>query len=583
MLVYNSDVSVPLSISHEGAVTCQSSNILEYCEFDCASGEGGIACSCTSDGQSFDPELLDDPLDDCKNSPLLSIPQTDFTLVAKKQRVPISVQMMFSNAGDRQLQWNLTKIRATHGVGMLWSVAPSSGHLIGCDLGTVEVALSTWNMTARADAYELHLELTSNSYKDAARNVSVRAFVSAEPDPTKSRVTLQSAPVLASSTLSFTITAVDSTGLEILDAPDTVYQATLFHILSSEYVTCSVLRYLGECDLSALSKPFAGDFVLQVLSSSGRAVGGGDGKYNFNVSSCPASYLLVNGTCICDAGFYDSGDACAQCQVGFVAASPGARECTQCDAAEGETSNSDHTLCNTCLRNYYFDEAECKPCPAQVVCHEGSRLEDWQLRAGYWRESSTSEHIFACRFDDASCPGYDSSAAVVDCEPDDHCACGYLGPLCSECDTTSNPIYFQSWTGGGCEQCDDGQSHTPSVVLGVVVLTFGAGLGALVGRAKSKYGNTAWMTALKDFRQSVKVKLKILFFMSQVSRAQQEPHHTNTNTLTFLGHCSVCRDFKRDERNWTLPRAGCFTRCRSWIHQLRRARLVTGWLRVASR
>ena len=201
--------------------------------------------------------------------------------------------MMFSSAGDRQLQWNLTKVRATHGVGMLWSLAPSSGHLIGCDLGTVEITPSTWNMTARADAYELHLELTSNSYKDAARNVSVRAFVYAEPGPTKSRVTLQSAPVLAPSTLSFTITAVDSTGLEIFDAPDTAYQATLFHILSSEYVACSVLRYLGECDLSALSKPFAGDFVLQVLSSRGRAVGGGDGKYNFNVSSCPASYLCT--------------------------------------------------------------------------------------------------------------------------------------------------------------------------------------------------------------------------------------------------------------------------------------------------
>ena len=50
VLVYNSDVSVSLSISHEGSVTCQPSNILEYCDFDCASSEGGIACSCISDG-----------------------------------------------------------------------------------------------------------------------------------------------------------------------------------------------------------------------------------------------------------------------------------------------------------------------------------------------------------------------------------------------------------------------------------------------------------------------------------------------------------------------------------------------------
>ena len=81
VVVYNANVSVPVSASHEAAiVTCQSSAILDYCEYDCSAndGIGGISCSCTVDDAVLDPELLDDKgAQSCLNSALLKVPQTD--------------------------------------------------------------------------------------------------------------------------------------------------------------------------------------------------------------------------------------------------------------------------------------------------------------------------------------------------------------------------------------------------------------------------------------------------------------------------------------------------------------------------
>jgi hypothetical protein len=159
VVVYNANVSVPVSASHEAAiVTCQSSAILDYCEYDCSAnaGIGGISCSCTVDDASLDPELFDDKgAQSCLNSALLKVPQTEFTIVATKQREPSELQVAFANAGARPLTWNVTATaRATN---IPWSITPPNGTLVGCDLGILKIVLPTWNLTARVAPYELQV------------------------------------------------------------------------------------------------------------------------------------------------------------------------------------------------------------------------------------------------------------------------------------------------------------------------------------------------------------------------------------------------------------------------------------------
>ena len=50
-----------------------------------------------------------------------------------------------------------------------------------------------------------------------------------------------------------------------------------------------------------------------------------------------------------------------------------------------------------------------------------------------------------------------------------NCACGYEGPLCSEC----SEEHFATWAGdvgGHCKKCSAPKAHIPSIVLGAVVL-----------------------------------------------------------------------------------------------------------------
>ena len=291
VVVYNSNVSIPLSTSHEETIiTCQSSEILNYCEYECSTNDGakGISCSCTSDDQQFDPELLDDKgAQSCLNSGLLNVPQTYFTLALTKQREPHSFQIAFANAGDKPLKWNVTRSRS-NGTAVPWLITPRTGVLIGCDLGTISVALPTWNLTARSDPYALQLELTSNSYRDAIRSLSVDALVSAEPMPSLSFITIKSlaTQLAAGSTVDFIVTPIDAAGIAILGASGQAYFAALSHPESNTSVSCRVVfdTSSGEqqgaceipallCDADALCSPPVGSFVLGVKDSSGMVVG----------------------------------------------------------------------------------------------------------------------------------------------------------------------------------------------------------------------------------------------------------------------------------------------------------------------
>jgi hypothetical protein len=363
VLAYNTSVSIPLSVFYETAVTCQSDNILEYCKHDCASGAanvGGITCTCISDGRELDPFSQEDAMSSCINSALLSVPETEFTLAVTKQRDPSSLKIVFTNAGDKVMKWNLTTVGASDKA-KVWSINPSSGHLPGCGVGTVEVALSTWNLAARANAYEMRLVLTSNSYRDSTYNISISAFVAAEPIPSRSSVNITSHlfQLAAGNTVRFIVEPVDAAGVTILDTASQAYFANLEHSMSTTSVPCRVVydpssgQQEGAYEIpnvvcksdttfsDCVPSPPVGEFLLDVEDTDGNAVGAT--QHSFVIKSCPESYYKTGGGC--------------------------------------------------------------SLCPDRVFCAAGSAVADWQLAPGDWRTTQKSTKVHACRFGQASCPG----------------------------------------------------------------------------------------------------------------------------------------------------------------------------------
>ena len=353
---------------------------------------GGIFCSCTSDGETFDPYVQDDKgADSCMNSPLLNVPQTDFTVAWSKGSQSSSFQWIFTNAGDRLLKWNLTMIQ-TDGVVVPWSVAPTSGALSGCELGTVEVSLATWNLTAQAESYPLQLILRSNSYADAARNISIRAFVSADPVPAASLVSLTNATQLvAGSSIQFVVTPIDAAQMTIRDTATLAFVSSLTHPASNATAICRVVYdstsdlHLGECALpDVVTGLSAGGFAIDVRLGLG-FVGGG--SHHFQVNSCPDSFVLAHDahSCTCPAGRYQLGRTCTACADGTAKPSLGIgkADCVQCETYLGETSGDDRTGCNTCASGYYRHDAECFECPEHVLCDPGSMISTWQLEVRF--------------------------------------------------------------------------------------------------------------------------------------------------------------------------------------------------------
>jgi hypothetical protein len=165
----------------------------------------------------------------------------------------------------------------------------------------------------------------------------------------------------------------------------------------------------------------------------------------------------------------------------------------QCPPGDEESSTAQgNTVCQPCTRGYYANSAgSCKLCPNSADCNDASTVSDWKLHPGHWRMDDESTDVRKCRFGSTSCPGGDSNQAAgpnQNCTAGGagqwpYCACGYIGPLCSECDE----MYFVSWAGDSCEKCADSAQHAPSIWLGasVVVASF-VGLAACAYRKKCK-------------------------------------------------------------------------------------------------
>ena len=448
----------------------------------------------------------------------MSIPLTEITLSISKPSMGSTI-VLFSNQGEAPLSWRLSI--ATNAHNLPWLIFPPSGNLSQCGIGNITLHLAPETIQARAASYDSNFTLKSSSLVPATRSIPVvvHTIVSAEPSATLSIVTMRNAEAInASGTLMFDITPVDSTGLVILDPPDTSYQTLVAHSTeSSESALCSVTYYVGECVMPRLA---TGEFYLEVKDSAGLQLVG-SGQYSFSITRCPPTYRQGNGSkCVCDAGFYDLGASCAPCGDGSVSAA-GADACTPC-ADPGTTSSLDHTVCGDCNEGYYRrtgpkgDDLGCVVCPDHVFCPARGRLQDWQLDAGFWRIHDDSSDVYVCAHGKVSCPGPEVDNAVCMDDQNDadkpHCACGYVGPLCSECADE----YFATWGSKGCMTCADGGNHVSTIVVGLLAV-----VGAVIGLVVTFYNkqkimkNARLKQALELYRIG-SVKCRVLFFACQV-------------------------------------------------------------------
>lgn len=448
--------------------------------------------------------------------------QNSFSLSVDKGVSSESTFLFFSNDGDVPLVWNFSIIANHEAVS--WSLSVDHGELPGGSTQEIMLSVDPTNLQARDIPFVTRFSLNSTSPTPTPQPlvrdipISAQVFVSATPDAQRSNVTLDDvSSFTASNAIGFTVVPVDSTGLVLLDASQVSYTANLIVSSTLQTLVCSVVydttvdSHRGECSPPAL---VAGAFAVEVRDTSGSLVGGQ--AHKFQISDCPATYVLNDKDfgCKCAAGAYDKGSECATCPAGTVAPVAGSLECDACPPRE--TSDSTRTRCD-CEADYYRDGivGECSLCPlSQVSCAWGSTVANWTLRPGVWRSDESSTDLHTCRFGAASCPG-DTLDDADNCTARGfgdwpHCGCGYVGPTCAVCARE----YFLDWSGDACAKCGARDGHTPSIVVGCLVVALGGIAVAFVRNAKSK--NKGWYLRFKKFQRLGRTKVSILFFLCQV-------------------------------------------------------------------
>ena len=135
------------------------------------------------------------------------------------------------------------------------------------------------------------------------------------------------------------------------------------------------------------------------------------------------------------------------------------------------------------------------------------------LHAGYWRAGDEYAKILACGFGEDSCPG---ANAICMSDKWAYCACGYAGPLCSECDARGDAgqSYYLSSISGACESCNDGASYVPNIALGCAVVLFLALVAAAVYSARACLKEVAQV--LSNLYRVGKIKLSMIMYSCQV-------------------------------------------------------------------
>ena len=163
------------------------------------------------------------------------------------------------------------------------------------------------------------------------------------------------------------------------------------------------------------------------------------------------------------------------------------------------------------------------------LCLAGTSLATLPIRAGFWRHDQNSKDVYACRFGSRSCPGSGTSSTncrvkgtgpvlslMTMSQDSTLCACGYVGALCSECDSN----HVLGWTGNSCEECGRGGTHVPWVTCAVFVLiTVVGGIGGFITctRRREIYTMPRGVKYLKRLYSIGRVKFtSILFYTAQV-------------------------------------------------------------------
>ena len=475
--------------------------------------------------------------------------------------------LFFSNTGDVPLAWNLAV--TANSESLLWVLSSTSGTLSSGIMQQVAISLDLTALQARAKEYRTELTLNTSSPTptpvpiSATTGVVISTVVSASPDAMRSNVTIKNvSTIAASSAVEFAVLPVDSTGLAILDASQIAYTAQL-RAPESTVIACSVAydaasdSHRGTCTPPSL---IAGEFAIDVLDAVGSLVG--NQSHAFYISACPETYFLdpEDSVCKCVAGSFDHGSYCDLCPGGTIAEMAGKDTCTECPIRR--TSGPDRTRCE-CEEGYFLENEECVLCPDKVTCAWNSTVADWVLDPGVWRLNPVSKDLRDCRFGDASCPGVtasDDGCTARGFGGWPHCGCGYAGPTCAVC----APNYFLSWAGNSCQECGSSDSHTPSIVLGCVLVVVG-GLAAAVVRTIKAKESFSWVAPLKALSRLGRTKASILFYVCQV-RLEHLVLRSNVSlyflpkkvnvrlSLSASGYLGVCFDLERHGRQRT-PRA----------------------------
>ena len=194
-------------------------------------------------------------------------------------------------------------------------------------------------------------------------------------------------------------------------------------------------------------------------------------------------------TCVnCGVGKYSTGEntaRCLFCEEGKYANLPGSSKCNPCDAGtytnqtgtivcedcpDASTENAAATKCLCDPGTYEVlsaknNEHECERCPSHVICKKDSRIENWKVARGYWRNDATAKNIYACRV------AYGCLGGIINNHSDNLCNVGHRGPLCDVC--------LDGWAknDGKCFEClPGGKSMSyfitalfPLIAIGVLV------------------------------------------------------------------------------------------------------------------
>ena len=406
-----------------------------------------------------------------------------------------------------------------------WSAAPSDGLLVSGESIGLVLSLDSSSLQARAAAYSTTFILNTTSPTPTPHPVSqLMQFVglvtvSAMPSAEHSNATLlhnASELIVASSIIQFDVTPVDHTGLVILDGWDIGYVAKLRYLVDASETVCVVAydatvdRHRGYC---ALPNLVLGDFTLHVTESG--TAGLTVAEHPLVVTKCPPTYTRANATCTCPLGLYDTGSVCAPCPSGTIRDDTTAVICSECEYPRAP--NDERTACTACVAGHFWDqdEALCAACPSGVTCGEGSSLADWELRPGLWRPNDKSQTVLVCAFGDMSCPGHSTGGCEGGDEP--YCACGYRGPLCSECDSRdAKNKYFNGWTKDGCFLCESSNAHLSTVLFGGFVLFCLVGFMICVGTKIKRVKQHARYLQAKQLYKASSRRLRICFFTFQV-------------------------------------------------------------------